>query len=145
MLEFLKGQRLAVLASVSEAGGPHAAMIGIAVTDQFELLFDTLETTRKARDLLRDPRVAMVIGGWSPGAERTVQYEGIVDEPRGEELERLRAVAYRAYPDGRALASGRRVILLRARPTWIWYSDFTLDPVEVVEFSQAALTVTLES
>jgi general stress protein 26 len=57
--------------------------VGIAVTDDFEVFFDTAEATRKVENLRRDPRIALVIGGTALGDERSVQYEGIVDEPAG--------------------------------------------------------------
>lgn len=74
LLEFLRIHRLAVQSSVSAAGAAQAAIVGFAVTDRFEIVFDTLATTRKARNLRQNPRVALVIGGWTPGDERTVQY-----------------------------------------------------------------------
>jgi len=43
---------------------------GVGVTDQFEIVFDTLASTRKAQNLRRNPRIALVIGGWTPGDER---------------------------------------------------------------------------
>lgn len=68
--------KLAVQTSASPTGAPQAALVGFAVTDQFEIVFDTLETTRKAQNLRKNSRIALVIGGWISGDERTVQYEG---------------------------------------------------------------------
>jgi general stress protein 26 len=85
LLEFIRGHSLAVLATVAPSGAPEAAVVGFVVTDDLELFFDTLESTRKIANLRRDPRMAFVIG-WDD--ERTVQYEGLADEPRGAELER---------------------------------------------------------
>ncbi len=69
----------AVQASVAPDGSPEAAVVGIAVTDAFGIVFDTLETTRKAVNLSKNPRIAFVMGGLMPGDERTLQYEGVVD------------------------------------------------------------------
>jgi len=52
LLEFLRLHRLAVQASVSAIGGAQAAIVGFAVTDQFEIDFDTLDSTRRAEDLV---------------------------------------------------------------------------------------------
>ena len=79
-------------------------------------------------------RLALVIGGWLAGDERTVQYEGIADEPSGAELERLKQVYYSAYPDGPSRLSWPGLIYVRVRPTWIRYSDYTVNPPEIVEF-----------
>jgi hypothetical protein len=47
------------------------------------------------------PRAALVIGGMTPGDERTVQYEGIADEPTGHDLELLKELYFLRLPDGR--------------------------------------------
>jgi hypothetical protein len=46
LLAFLRQHGLAVQTSVSKEGNPQAAVVGIAVTDRFEIVFDTLESTR---------------------------------------------------------------------------------------------------
>src|SRR5688572_26048503 len=100
LLEFIREHRLAVQASISATESPQAAVVGFAITDQFEIVFDTVESTRKAQNLRRNPRLALVIGGMAAGDERTVQLEGIADEPTGSERARLTAVYYTVYPDG---------------------------------------------
>lgn len=135
LLEFLRRHRVAVEASVSAASGAQAAVVGVAFTDHFEVVFDTLASSRKTRNLRRNPKVALVIGGLLPGEERTAQYEGIADEPSGAELERLKQTYYTVYPDGPSRLSWPGLIYGRVRPTWIRYSDFTLDPPQVVEFT----------
>ena len=57
----------AVQATVSPDGSPQAALVGIAVTDLFEIVFDSLEKTRTAMNLSQNPRVAFVVGGWTQG------------------------------------------------------------------------------
>jgi hypothetical protein len=79
---------LRVEASTGPAGGIQAAVIGIAVLDTFEIVFDTIATSRNARNLEVDRRLALVIGGLR-GEEQTVQYEGEADRPGGAELEEL--------------------------------------------------------
>ena len=134
LLEFIRQHRLAVQASVATTDCPQAAVVGFAVTNQFEIIFDTLDSTRKAQNLRRNPRVALVIGGVSTGDERTVQYEGIADEPSGVELERLKVVYYDVYPDGPSRLSWPGLIYVRVRPTWIRYSDYSMNPPQIVEF-----------
>jgi len=139
LLQFLRQHRLAVQASVSTAVASQAAVVGIAVTEQFEIVFDTLASTRKVQNLRRNPRLALVIGGLVGGDERTVQYEGIADEPFGVELERLKRVYYAAYPDGPSRLSWPGLTYIRVRPTWIRYSDYNVDPPLIVEFSAEQL------
>ena len=92
LLAFLRSHRVAVEASAAPEGGAQAAVVGIAVTDRFEIVFDTLGSSRKARNLRANPAVAFVLGGLVPGDERTAQYEGVADEPSGAELEELKQI-----------------------------------------------------
>ena len=68
-----------------------------------------------------------------------MQYEGVTDEPTGAELERLRELYFESFPDGRERQSWRGITYIRARPTWIRYSDFTTDPPAIIEFERAEL------
>jgi pyridoxine/pyridoxamine 5'-phosphate oxidase len=121
LLSFLRRHRYAVQASARADGAPQAAVIGIAVSDQLEIVFDTLGGSRKGQNLRRDPRVALVIG-WED--EQTVQVEGVADEPSGEELARLKAVYFARFPDGLEREQWADIAYFRVRPTWARYSDF---------------------
>ena len=133
LLEFMRTYTNAVQASVSPQGAVQAAVIGIAVSDSFEIIFDTVDATRKVHNLLLNPRIAFVIGGWTPGDERTVQYEGLVDVPEGTELERLKNIYYKKFPTGRLRLGWPGITYLRARPTWIRYRDFNKVPATMLE------------
>jgi hypothetical protein len=85
-------------------------------------------------NLRRNPRIAFVIGGLTHGDERTVQYEGVADEPVGADLERLKELYFIRFPDGRERQNWPGLVYVRARPTWIRYSDFNRKPPEIVEF-----------
>lgn len=121
LLGFLRKHRYAVQASTQASGAPQAAVIGIAVSDQLELVFDTLGTTRKAHNLRRDPRIALVVG-WDD--EQTVQLEGTADEPSGEELARLKRVYFARFPDGPEREQWPHITYFRVRLSWAVYSDF---------------------
>src|SRR5262249_22164987 len=134
LLQFMRGHSLAVQTSVSPPLAPQAAVVGIVVTDDFEVFFDTLDVTRKVANLRLNPKIAFVIGGLTNGDERTVQYEGIADEPAGAELERLKEFYFIRFPDGRERQSWPGLLYVRARPIWIRHSDFNQAPPKVVEF-----------
>ena len=139
LLEFLRSHRLAVEASVSPLGAAQAAIVGFAVTDALELVFDTLNTTRKFANLRANPRIAFVIGGSTAGDERTVQFEGVADLPVDAERERLKAAYFEVWLEGRARETWPGLEYVRARPTWIRYSDFNHDPPIIVEFDELQL------
>ena len=135
LLAFMRTHRVAVEASVTPEGAAQAAVVGIAITDRFEIVFDTLGSSRKARNLRGNPAIALVLGGLLPGDECTVQYEGTADEPSGDELERLTQVYYAVYPDGPSRLSWPGLTYVRVRPRWIRYSDFGQPTPLIVEFS----------
>lgn len=137
ILAFMRLHMLAVQASVSSSNLPQAAVVGVVVTDDLELFFDTLDTSRKVANLRRNSRVAFVIGGLNEKDEQTVQFEGVVDEPSGPELEALKARYFARFPDGRDRLTWPGLTYVRARPRWIRYSDFSQSPPEIVELSFA--------
>jgi hypothetical protein len=110
-------------------------VIGYAVTERFEIVFDTLDASRKGQNLRRNNRIALVIGGLVDGEERTVQYEGIADEPSGAELDRLKQLYYAAWPDGPDRLSWPGLTYVRVRPTWIRFSNFNANPPQIIEFT----------
>jgi pyridoxamine 5'-phosphate oxidase-like protein len=135
VLDFMRSHSLAVQASVSPLGAPQAAVVGFIVTDDFEIVFDTVDTTRKVVNLRRNARCALVIGGLVNGDERTVQYEGITDEPAGIELERLKELYFDRFPDGRDRQHWPGLTYIRVRPQWLRFSDFNQSPPTIVEFT----------
>ncbi len=136
LLTFLRAQPWAVAASVNPEAEPQAAVIGVAVTDQLELVFDTVGTSRKAANLRTNPRIALVLG-WDDG--QTVQYEGVADEPTGDELQRLKRLYLQRFPDGREREVLPDIAYFRVSPTWIRYSDFRPTTPTIVVFEGSAL------
>ena len=127
LLDYLRNQRLGVLGTLSPSAEPQAALVGYAVTPDFELLFDTLRTTRKYRNMMANPLVSFTVGNTAGhGDERTVQYEGIAEELSGEQLERLRPIYFATWPDGVQRMQWPHITWFVVRPRWIRYSDFNI-------------------
>ena len=135
VLNFMRSHSLAVQSSVSLLGRPQSAVVGFVVNDDFHIFFDTIDTTRKAKNLRQKPMISFVIGGLTKGDERTVQYNGIADEPKGKELDSLKEFYFTQFPDGRERQNWKGIIYIRAKPIWIRYSDFNQDPAEIMEFT----------
>jgi hypothetical protein len=129
-----------VQASVTGDARPQAAVVGIAVSDDFEIVFDTVDFSRKAQNIRSNPAVSLVIGGTHDGDERTVQYEGTADVPTGAERDRLLDLYFSRFPDGRDRLSWRGLIHVRVRPRWIRYSNFNSNPPEILEWDAQALS-----
>jgi len=133
---FLARCKFGVLGTICQADTPQSALVGIAVTPQLEIIFDTVKSSRKYPNLIARPACSFVIGGWGPG-EQTAQYEGEGEELKSPELERYQATYFKAWPDGPARMSWPGIVYFVVRPTWIRYSDFDQNPPLIREFSFA--------
>jgi len=140
LLAVMRGNRYAIEATVTPTGAPQAAVIGVAVTDAFEIVFDTLGGSRKAQNLRVNRRVALVLGDSYNGDERTIQYEGLADEPTGAERERLKEAYFAVFPDGRDRQNWPGMTYFRVTPVWIRFSDYNVNPPQIVEFDAGDLT-----
>jgi hypothetical protein len=109
-------------------------LVGIAVTKDLKLIFDTVTTSRKYRNLLQNPSIAFVIG-WE--GEQTIQYEGMAKVPAADELKELLPVYLEKFPDGKDRKERwKDIAYFYVEPKWIRYSDFSEPPAtEEMEFS----------
>ncbi len=128
---FLVECRLGVLGTVGPDGDPQSALVGIAVTESLEIIFDTVRTSRKYTNLIARPACSFVIG-WT--GEQTVQYEGAAEELTGSELDRCQRVYFRAWPECRSHLSWPGIVYFVVRPRWVRYSDFDQNPPRIEEF-----------
>ena len=132
LYQFISQHKYAVLSTVSPDNRPEAAVVGIAVTPDLEIIFDTVSTSRKYHNLLNNPWIAFVIG-WDN--EQTVQYEGIAKVPAPEELDKLLPVYFNIFPDGKERKEAwEDIAYFRITPKWIRYSDFNIPKIEEREF-----------
>lgn len=139
LLDRLRSHPYAVQSSVSVDGRPQSAVVGVAVSDELEIVFDTVESSRKAVNLTRDPRIAFVFGSMLPDASWGIQVEGLADQPTGAERDRLAALYLSVFPDGAERQRWSGITYFRVRPTWIRSSDYAPDPPEILEFDRQAL------
>lgn len=128
LADFIGACDLAVIGYLSPEGTPQGAVVGFAVTPDLEIVFDTVNSSRKYRELKARPpcSVTMWIG------EITVQYEGIAEET---DLDRYKEAYFKKLPDGRDRLSWRGITYFVVRPTWIRYTDFNARPPRIEEFS----------
>ncbi len=139
LLTFMRSRRYAVQSSVHPDGAAQSAIVGIAVSDDFEIVFDTLRGSRKSQNLLDRPKIAVVIGSLEGTDERTVQFEGRADEPQGAERARLTELYFGVFPDGRERQKWPGLTYFRATPRWLRYSDYNVDPPVILEWDAATL------
>jgi pyridoxamine 5'-phosphate oxidase-like protein len=132
LFDFLDRCSLGVLSTVGPAGAPQSALVGIAITPAFEIIFDTVDASRKFANIARDPRAAFVIG-WQ--GEVTVQYEGTAHQISSTELGPYHEVYFRKFPDGPDRLKWKGITYYVVKPKWIRYSDYDASPPQIVEFS----------
>jgi pyridoxine/pyridoxamine 5'-phosphate oxidase len=130
VFDIARRKRYLVVSSVNESGAPEAALMGFALTQANEVVFDTLSTSRKAVNLARSPSAALVIG-WDDNI--SLQIEGLARRPVGDDLASAKAAYYREWPDGRARENWPDIAYVVVAPKWIRYSNYSGAPV-VEEF-----------
>jgi general stress protein 26 len=132
MLVYIRRHKLAVIATTASDGSAQSALVGVGVTPALELVFDTLTTTRKHANLLRDPRIAVTFTG--PG-EQTLQYEGVAAPVSltGTQDHAYREAYYEAWPEGRQRLQWPNLAYWRVAPRWARYSDYACGPL-ILEF-----------
>lgn len=129
--QFIAKSRLGVLGSLGPDGRPQSSLVGIAVTEDLEILFDTVKSSRKYGNLIVRPSCSFALG-WE--GEQTVQYEGEAAELSGGELERLQPVYFERWPECRAHLTWPGIVYFAVRPRWIRYSDYDRQPPLIQEF-----------
>lgn len=129
ILEFLRRHTLAVIATSHRDGTPEAATIDFSVRDDLEIVFDTLEKTRKFENLSKRRSVAIVVG-WDDNI--TVQYEGEASRVPAPDIAHYQEAHLNSVPAEREFVE-KGAVIFRVEPRWTRYSDFTKQPPEVFE------------
>jgi pyridoxine/pyridoxamine 5'-phosphate oxidase len=129
---FLDTCSLGVVSTLGPDGAPQSALVGMAVTPELEVVFDTVAKSRKFDNLMRDGRVSLV-AGWQ--GEVTVQLEGVARRISSTELGPYHEVYFRKFADGRARLKWEGIAYFVITPRWVRYSDYNQSPPEIVEIS----------
>lgn len=124
----IQSNTLAVLSTVTPEGNSESAVIEISVLDDLELIFDTLASFRKYRNLMVNRNVSVVIG-----LELiTIQYEGVTSELKGNELNKYKKIHLDRFPEAVKFEKlGMK--FFKIVPKWIRYTDVSKQPWEVFE------------
>jgi pyridoxine/pyridoxamine 5'-phosphate oxidase len=127
---FLQRHRYAVLSSLAANNTPQSALVGIAVSPDLEIIFDTVKSSRKYPNLIANPKCSLVIG-WDN--DQTLQYEGQATELRGAELQHYQKIYFAAWPDGASRLTWPGITHFVVRPSWLRHSDFNTVPPQITE------------
>jgi len=138
LYDFISQHNLAVIATVSPENRPEAAIVGIAISESLEIIFDTLKTSRKYLNILQNNHVAFVIG-WDN--ETTLQYEGEAVELTGPDAVKYKEIYFAVFDDGKERAeTWSGIVHFKITPAWIRYSNYN-EPLNIEEmfFAQGKL------
>ena len=127
---FMVRHRYGVVSSISGDGTPQSALVGIAISPDLEIIFDTVKSSRKYPNLITRHNCSFVVG-WA--GEQTVQFEGIAIEPNGPDLKRYQEIYFTVCPEGRAHLNWPYIAYFVVRPRWIRYSDYDQTPPVIEE------------
>jgi len=130
LCSFMTRARYGVVSSLASDGTPQSALVGVAITPELEIVFDTLKTTRKYVNLIARPACSVVLW-W--GGEQTAQVDGIAVEPAGAALDRFREAYFAAWPDGRDRLAWAGITHFVVRPRWIRATDYDQAPPLIEE------------
>lgn len=121
MVEYIRAQRSGVISTLGPDGRPQAAYLPITATNAGELIFDAKPESRKVANLLRDGRIAVVVGGLDG---TTLQAEGRADVTEGAEEAEYGEQYLRTFPEHAASVRGGSVVIIRIRLDWARFGDF---------------------
>jgi hypothetical protein len=130
LYSFMSRARYGVISSLAADRTPQSALVGVAITPELEIVFDTLKTTRKYVNLVVRPACSVVLW-W--GGEQAVQLDGVAFEPAGAAVEHYREVYFGAWPDGRDRLTWAGITHLVVRPRWIRATDYDQSPPAIEE------------
>jgi len=132
VLAFVRGHDLMMLATADGAGKPQAAVVEFGELDGFTLIFDTLSTSRKYKNLQFNPNVAAVIG-WDENV--TVQIDGVAELLAGEKLAQAKQAYFAKNPRAGKWENRPNIAYFAIKPIWLRYSDLNKDPWYTQEFT----------
>jgi pyridoxine/pyridoxamine 5'-phosphate oxidase len=131
VFDIVRQKRFAVVSTVDNSVAPEAALVGFALTERNEIVFDTLGSSRKAVNIAHRPAAALVIG-WDN--DITVQIEGDARRPQGDDLAYAKVAYFREWPDGRARENWPDIAYIVVKPRWMRYANYAGAPV-IEEFT----------
>ncbi len=134
ILSFLDSSPLCVI-TTNDRGGkyPESALVAFDQYDNFEIVFETFDDSRKYANLQSDKHVSLVVG-FSPKTQITLQYEGIAEEIRPENYEKyIKHFLAKDTPCSEKFLRDLRVKFFKIKPKWLRYSDYRGKTPRIIE------------
>lgn len=130
VFDLMKDNFLCVFSSLGPDGQPQSAVVGFSEDSDGKLVIGTRKTSRKYQNVLRDPRVSIVIG-WDE--RKTVQYEGLAHEATGDERTKYQDLHVAKHPINAKFKDDPNEAYIVIEPVWVRYTDASVSPWQVEE------------
>lgn len=132
--QFLDQFHECVISTVGEAMQPESATVGLSCDENFTLMIATNQSTRKAKNLQSNQKVAIVVGFEGP---RTVQIEGTAQIVNKEDFNSRIQLHLDWVPSAKTYESEPGQTYYLITPTWLRFTDYTQSPdtFETKDFS----------
>jgi general stress protein 26 len=121
LYQYIHKRMIGVLATTNSKGNSEAAAMEFGDTKNLKLIFNTLQSTRKYKNLKNNPHVAFVIG-WEDWT--TVQYEGIAAELKGTKLAKYKKIMFAKNSQFQKWETLPNMAYFVVTPKWIRYSPY---------------------
>ncbi len=130
ILGTMKTCQFCVVSTVASSGQPQSALVGFSENEELELTFGTSKKSRKYKNLLKEPRVAVVFG--KKDQLLTIQYEGTAKVLKGDDLHKRLNLHFQKLPFFKNYLDPDQV-WFKIHPSWIRYSDSSSHPATIQE------------
>jgi general stress protein 26 len=125
-LEYLKTQRVGVLAVEMLDGSPHAATVHFAHAENpLVFYFETYREYRKAEPLLgrKTTRASFVVGSTEENM-KTLQLDGNIELIQPEEKDFYDSVYLGKFPEKKEKSKDPKFVFFKFTPTWWRFTDW---------------------
>lgn len=133
IFQFIRTCQFGVISTVDPGNlTPESAVVAFSENKHLELFLGSFIDTRKNKNISKNPQVSFVIG-WDNTNKITTQLEGMALLLEGDEREECIKRHFEKNPDSKKYQNDPRQQYFKIIPSWIRYSNFSVDPQEVWE------------
>jgi uncharacterized protein YhbP (UPF0306 family) len=137
VLDYLKTQRVGVIAMEMPDGAPHAATVHFFHTEvPLVFYYETLSDTFKAKALNNKSKVrSSFVVGTVEGEMKTLQLDGEAELLSGTGLANFKKLYFAKFPEKADKADDHKVIYFKFTPSWWRFTDWTTANGKVILLS----------
>ncbi len=129
---FLAKNQLCVISTIDAEGFPNSAAMSFSESDDLEIIFFTLDDTKKFKNIQNNQKVAVTVG-WSFEDFITAQYQGIASQVNINDSLEYVTRHLEKNPFSKNFINNPSEAMFIIKPTYIKYSNLKADPKEVFE------------